>query len=201
MKYKLGEWYKYDNNYIVQVTEKIEAIDGIKYRITYNDNSTNVIEEGTNRRGLVHLPHCTSYNWKPLQIPDGYRKLEIGEVPVVGDLWSVDGVDPFQALSMGSYMVYQKNPIPPMSERIVGATGFGTYDPGAIWVRKVEKWVPYTFDTCPAIVKVIQKCSKEKYAARLDNEKLVQVGAIYITFKELFEQYTDINGGPLGTTE
>lgn len=201
MQYKLGEWYKSDGGYIVQVTEKVETLGGIKYKLTYSDNSTNFIDEGSNRFKLVHISGCTGYDWKPLEIPEGYRKLEIGEVPVEGDLWSQDGFKPFETLNQASYMVYTKKPIPSITERVPRGQGCGEYDPGAIWARKVEKWVPYTFDNCPAIVKVISKYNGRKYAAQLRCDKYVSVFNGYLTFKEFFEQYTDLNGGPLGTKE
>lgn len=201
MEYKLGEWYKSDGGYIVQVTEKVEALDGIKYKLTYNDDSTNFIDEDSNRFKLVHIPGCTGYDWKPLKIPDGYRKLEIGEVPVEGDLWSQNGVKPFETLNQASYMVYTKKQIPPMNERVPRGQGCGEYDPGAIWARKVEKWVPFTFDTCPTIIKVMSKVTKNKYVAFLRDQKQVTLLSSFVTFEELFEKYTDLNGGPLGTTE
>lgn len=201
MQFKLGEWYESDGGYIVQVTEKIETLDGIKYTITYNDDSTNLIDEGSNRFKLVHLPNCTGYDLKPLEIPDGYRKLEIGEVPVEGDLWSQDGFKPFETLNQASYMVYTKKQIPPMNERVPRGQGCGEYDPGAIWARKVEKWVPFTFDTCPAMIKVINKYTKRKYVAYAFDEGSINIGTSYVLFKEFFDLYTDLNGGPLGTTE
>ena len=199
MQFKLGEWYKSDGGYIVQVTQKIETLDGIKYKLTYNDDSTNLIDEGSNRFKLVHLPNCTGYDWKPLEIPEGYRKLKIGEVPVAGDLWSVNGVEKFNELPPTSWIVETKTPIPPMEKRQLNAAGFGLYDPGAIWVRKVEKWVPYTFDTCPAMIKVINKYTKRKYVAYAFDEDSINIGTSYVLFKEFFDLYTDLNGGPLGT--
>jgi hypothetical protein len=200
MEIKLGQWYKDSCGYLAQVVSIMQFLDKeTQYNLRFSNRTVPIYLSSFSN--FTYVPNCTGYGWKPLQVPDGYRLLEVGEVPVAGDLWSINGIVSFEPLSSGSYMVYQKNPIPPMSERVAGATGFGTYDPGSMWARKVEKWVPYTFENCPAIIKVVNKASKLKYAAYLRDEKYVNLAGGYYTFKELFDQYTDINGGPLGTTE
>lgn len=198
MQFKLGQWYKNRSGDIARVISVKQFIDKDNV-YTLEFSTGHICFETRNGNVFTHIPGCTGYNWKPLEIPEGYRKLEIGEVPVAGDLWSIDGAEKFNELPPESWIVETKTPIPPMEKRVVGTSGFGMYDPGAIWARKVEKWVPYTFDNCPAIIKVISKHNGRKYAAYLRCDKYVSVFNGYLTFKEFFEEYTDLNGGPLGT--
>ena len=75
-------------------------------------------------------------------------------------------------------------------EELPNCTGFD-------WVP-APKYIPYTFDTSPAIVKCIDRLTKQKKVAYLISSSCFAVGASEFDFQYMFDNFTHLDGTPFG---